>query len=87
MLFRKLLNSVARSLKMKQKVRLGWAVSVVNSMTIEITAIITSKFAIYAFRSHVFIFNLGFQLPEPPPISLLLTQMAFELAIEVICFS
>ena len=57
--FRKLLGATARSNKMQQKVRLGWAISVVNSMTIEITAIITSKFAIFAFRPHIFVFNLG----------------------------
>ena len=84
MFFRKLVRSQALSPKLQQKARLGWAVSVVHSMTIEITAIISSKVAVVAFRPHIFIFNLGFQRPVPPSISELLAQTILELTIEVV---
>eukprot|EP00948_MAST-09A_sp_MAST-9A-sp1_P000562 g562.t1 len=80
---RKVFGAKPRSAKMQKKVRIGWAVSIVNSMVIEITMIIVSKFVLLAFRSHWFVFNFGYQRSTLPSVELVVGQIMRELTIEL----
>ena len=80
---RKLLKLEGHTPKLKRKIRLGWAISIVNAMVIEIIAIIASKFILLAYRPHIFAFNLGYQRRAAPSVSHVVSQIMLEIAIEV----